>query len=218
MPTILQIETSSTNTSVVLTKNGKVIGVKEQDSSGYSHEKLLHPFIEEVLQQGGIALNEIDAVAIGTGPGSFTGLRIGVAAAKGLCFALDVPLIAVPTMELLARQVTTPVDRIIPIVDARRMEVYTAIYDKDYKELTPTYAKILDEDAYDDIENLSLVFVGSGARKLKELRAYKNAVFLTDSQPSALEMTMSALERFKAKIWEDTAYFEPFYLKDFKPH
>lgn len=218
MPILLQIETSSTNTSVALTKDGKVIGSKEQDSSGYSHEKLLHPFIEEVLQQAKLNMSAIDAVAVGSGPGSFTGLRIGVATAKGLCFSLDVPLIATPTMELLARQVNEPADRIISIVDARRMEVYTATYSADYKELTPTYAKILDEEAYDDMADLKLVFIGSGAKKLQELKAFKNAVFFPNAQPSALQITMPALERFYAKQWEDTAYFEPFYLKDFKPN
>lgn len=218
MPVLLQIETSSTNTSVVLAKNGKVLASKEQDSTGYSHEKLLHPFIEEVLHQAEVTMAELDAIAVGSGPGSFTGLRIGVAAAKGLCFALDIPLIAIPTMELLARQINQAVDRIISVVDARRMEVYTATYDTDYKELVPTYAKIIDAEAYEDIADLKLVFVGSGAQKIKEIRSFKNAIFLPEALPSALEITMPALERYHAKQWEDTAYFEPFYLKDFKPN
>lgn len=218
MPILLQIETSSTNTSVVLAKNGKVIASKEQDSTGYSHEKLLHPFIEEVLQEVGLDMSAINGIAVGSGPGSFTGLRIGVAAAKGLCFALDVPLITIPTMELLARQVTAQTDRIISIVDARRMEVYTATYDSNFKELTPTYAKIIDKSAYENIANLKLVFIGSGAEKLENSKSFKDAVFLPNALPSALEITMPALERFHAKQWEDTAYFEPFYLKDFKPH
>lgn len=218
MPILLQIETSSTNTSVAIAKDGKVIASKEQDSTGYSHEKLLHPFIEDVLLQAKLDLSAIDAIAVGSGPGSFTGLRIGVAAAKGLCFALDIPLIAIPTMELLARQVSAPADRIILMVDARRMEVYTATYDADFKELTPTYAKIIDAEAYDDLADLNLVFIGSGAQKLKDIKSFKDAVFLLEAQPSALEITMPALERYNAKQWEDTAYFEPFYLKDFKPN
>lgn len=218
MPILLQIETSSTNTSVVLTKNGVVLSAREQDSTGYSHEKLLHPFIEEVLKEAGRKTTDIDAIAVGTGPGSFTGLRIGVAAAKGLCFALDVPLIAVPTMELLARQVSSTVDSILPIIDARRMEVYTAVYDTNYKLITPTYAKVLNESSFAELEGLRLAFIGSGAQKLKELKNFEKAVFITDAQPSAVEMTVPALERYKTKKWEDTAYFEPFYLKDFKPH
>lgn len=218
MPVILQIETSSTNTSIVLAQNGKILASKEQDSTGYSHEKLLHPFIEEVVKKSGKSFAEINAIAVGAGPGSFTGLRIGVAAAKGLCFALDVPLIAVPTMELLARQVATTTDRIIPIVDARRMEVYTAVYDKDYQLLVPTYAKILDKEAFADIEDLNLVFIGSGAAKLQGLRNFRSALFLNQPKPSAVELTVPSLECFYAKEWEDTAYFEPFYLKDFKPN
>lgn len=218
MPILLQIETSSTNTSVVLTKNGVVLSAREQDSTGYSHEKLLHPFIEEVLKEAGKKTTDIDAIAVGTGPGSFTGLRIGVAAAKGLCFALDVPLIAVPTMELLARQVSSTADRILPIIDARRMEVYTAEYDMNYKLITPTYAKVLNESSFAELEDLRLAFIGSGAQKLKEIKNFEKAVFITDAQPSAVEMTVPALERYKTKKWEDTAYFEPFYLKDFKPH
>lgn len=220
MPVILQIETSSTNTSVVLAKEGKVIASKEQDSAGYSHEKLLHPFVEEILQEAKLKMTDIDAIAVGSGPGSFTGLRIGVAAAKGLCFALDIPLISVPTMELLARQITTErvVDRIIAIVDARRMEVYTSVYTADYVELTPTHAYILKEDAYVELGDKKLIFVGSGAEKLQELKEFKDAVFLPNAMPSALQMTIPALMRYNAQEWEDTAYFEPFYLKDFKPH
>ncbi len=220
MPIILQIETSSTNTSVVLAKDGKVIAFKEQDSAGYSHEKLLHPFVEEILQEAKLSMTDLDAIAVGSGPGSFTGLRIGVAAAKGFCFALDIPLITVPTMELLARQITTETkaDRIIPIVDARRMEVYTSVYTADYVELTPTHAYILEEDAYAELEDKKLVFVGSGAKKLQELKEFKDAVFLPNAMPSALQMTIPALMRYNAQEWEDTAYFEPFYLKDFKPH
>lgn len=220
MPIILQIETSSTNTSVVLAKNGKVIASKEKDSAGYSHEKLLHPFVEEILEEVNLSMADLDAIAVGSGPGSFTGLRIGVAAAKGLCFALNIPLISVPTMEILARQVTDEqeVDRIISIVDARRMEVYTTIYSADYLELIPTHAYILKEDAYADIEDKKLVFIGTGARKLQEFKVFKQAVFLPEALPSAMEMTLPALKRFKAKEFENTAYFEPFYLKDFKPN
>lgn len=218
MPLILQLETSSTNTSVVLAKNGDVLASKEQDSAGYSHEKFLHPFIDDVLQEAKLRITDLDAIAVGSGPGSFTGLRIGVAAAKGLCFALDIPLIAIPTMELLVRQISTDADRIVAIVDARRMEVYTAVYTNDYMELTPTHAYILEENAYKELKDEKLVFVGSGAKKLQELKEFKNAIFLPDALPSAMEMTIPTLKRYKAQEWEDTAYFEPFYLKNFKPH
>lgn len=220
MPIILQIETSSTNTSVVLAKDGKVIASKEQDSAGYSHEKLLHPFVEQVLQEAKLNMTDLDAIAVGSGPGSFTGLRIGVAGAKGLCFALDIPLISVPTIELLARQITTEteLDRIIAVVDARRMEVYTTVFTADYQELVPTHAYILEEDAYAELEGKKLAFVGYGAKKIQEFKEFQNAIFLSDALPSAKEMTIPALKRYKAQEFEDTAYFEPFYLKDFKPH
>ena len=218
MPILLQIETSSTNTSVAIAKDGKILASKEQDSAGYSHEKFLHPFIDEVLKLAELQTSDIDAVAVGSGPGSFTGLRIGVSAAKGLCFALEIPLIAIPTMELLARQVQLPADRIIPMTDARRMEVYTATYDHNYNVIEPTTAKIIDEDAYSDLADKKLVFIGSGAQKLKELKSFDDAIFIPDALPSSIEMSIPALERYNAKEWEDTAYFEPFYLKDFKPN
>lgn len=217
MPIILFIETSSTNTSVAVAKGEEILASKEQDSTGYSHEKFLHPFIEEVLASANLTTSDLDAIAVGSGPGSFTGLRIGVSAAKGLCFALNIPLISIPTMELLARKVKQSTDRIIPITDARRMEVYTATYTSDYKELTPTYAKILELDAYDDLAGNKLVFIGSGAQKLSELKTFPEAVFIPEALPSALEMLIPALERYNAKDFEDTAYFEPFYLKDFLP-
>src|SRR5699024_7615419 len=150
---------------------------------GSSHEKYLHPFIEDVLKEANLNVNDLDAIAIGSRPGSFTGLRIGVAAAKGICFALDIPLLSVPTMELLARQVTSEADKIVAIVDARRMEVYTTVYSSDYHEITPTHAKILEEDAYEEIASEKLVFVGSGAEKLQKLKEFKSATYLPDAKP-----------------------------------
>lgn len=218
MPLILQIETSSTNTSVALTKNAKLLAYKEQNSAGYSHEKLLHPFIQEVLKQASVIVNELDAVAVGTGPGSFTGLRIGVATAKGLSYSLDIPLIAIPTMETLARQAKGNYDYIVSVVDARRMEVYSSVYNTDFEVITETEAKVIDLDSYKTIADSKLIFIGSGASKIQEHLKFSNAEYFSNALPSALEMSHSALVKYKKKEWEDTAYFEPFYLKDFKPH
>lgn len=218
MPLILQIETSSTNTSVALAKNGELIAYKEQDSSGYSHEKLLHPFIQEVLEQADVKKTDLNAVSVGTGPGSFTGLRIGVAAAKGLSYALDIPLLAVPTMELLARQVKQGCDLIVSVIDARRMEVYSSIYNTNFEALGETESKLIDEDSYTELADKKIVFVGSGATKIEAQLDLPYATYIPETLPSALEMSASALLKFQSKDWEDTAYFEPFYLKDFKPH
>src|SRR5690625_7320875 len=133
-----------------------------------------------------------------------------------MCFALDIPLLSVPTMELLARQVTSEADKIVAIVDARRMEVYTTVYSSDYHEITPTHAKILEEDAYEEIASEKLVFVGSGAEKLQKLKEFKSATYLPDAKPTALEMTIPALNRYKKQKREDKAYHEPYYLKDYK--
>lgn len=218
MPLILQIETSSTNTSVALAKNGELLAYKEQDSSGYSHEKLLHPFIQEVLEQAKVKKADLNAVAVGTGPGSFTGLRIGVAAAKGLSYALDIPLLAVPTMELLARQVKQECDLIISVIDARRMEVYSSVYNTAFEALGETESKLIDEESYAELADKKIIFVGSGAAKIEAQLNLPFASYISEALPSALEMTMPSLSRYHAKQWEDTAYFEPFYLKDFKPH
>ena len=218
MPLILQIETSSTNTSVALAKNGELIAYKEQDSSGYSHEKLLHPFIQEVLEQADVKKTDLNAVSVGTGPGSFTGLRIGVAAAKGLSYALDIPLLAVPTMELLARQVKQGCDLIVSVIDARRMEVYSSIYNTNFEALGETESKLIDEDSYTELADKKIVFVGSGATKIEAQLDLPYATYIPETLPSALEMSASALLKFQSKDWEDTAYFAPFYLKDFKPH
>ncbi|MBV1922576.1 MAG: tRNA (adenosine(37)-N6)-threonylcarbamoyltransferase complex dimerization subunit type 1 TsaB, partial [Flavobacteriaceae bacterium] len=164
MATILCLETSTTNCSVALSVNGSVIALKEDNSNQYSHAERLHVFIEEVLSESNIKKDDLDAIAISKGPGSYTGLRIGVSAAKGLCFALDVPLISIPTLEILASQLQIENGLIISMLDARRMEVYSSVYNKEIIEVRETKAEVIDETSFVsflDIENV--FFIGNGA-------------------------------------------------------
>jgi len=216
MAYILNIETSTTNCSVALSKNGTVIGLKEDNSLEYSHAERLHVYIDEVLKTAKVTIDQLEAIAISKGPGSYTGLRIGVSAAKGLCYALSIPLISVPTLEALAHQVENPKGTIVAMLDARRMEVYSAIYDADYNEIRPTEAEVLTSESYQELlESSSVYFVGNGVAKTKDLITHKNAQFVQDKLPSAKQMCALSYEKFKSIAIEDVAYFEPFYLKDF---
>ncbi len=215
MKYILNIETSTTNCSVALAKDGETVCVNEDNSLKYSHAERLHVYIDEVLKKTNIQKSEIAAVAVSKGPGSYTGLRIGVSAAKGLCFALDIPLISVPTLEALAYKQQIKNGCIVAMLDARRMEVYASTFDSEYNCIEPTNAKILDVNSYNNIlQNQTVYFVGTGVEKTKTLIQHPNAYF--DSQlPSAEQMCRLSFNKFKAKNFEDLAYFEPFYLKDF---
>ena len=216
MAYILNIETSTTNCSVALSKNGIVIGLKEDNSMEYSHAERLHVYIDEVLKTAKLSKDHLDAIAISKGPGSYTGLRIGVSAAKGLCFALSLPLISVPTLEALAHQVDDAKGTIVAMLDARRMEVYSAIYDADYNEIRPTEAEELTSESFQELlESAPVYFVGNGVAKTKNLITHKNAQFIEDKLPSAKQMCVLSYDKFKMNAFEDVAYFEPFYLKDF---
>ncbi|PKA83273.1 tRNA threonylcarbamoyladenosine biosynthesis protein TsaB [Ulvibacter sp. MAR_2010_11] len=215
MATILCLETATTNCSVALSVNGSVIAIQEDRSTTYSHAEKLHPFIEKVLSQAKVSYDAIDAVAVSKGPGSYTGLRIGVSAAKGLCFALDVPLIAVPTLELLALQIREKTTYVIPLIDARRMEVYSAVFSEG-KEIRTTAAEILLETSFSEfLEKNTVSFIGSGVEKFIPLCDHKNAVFIEDGMPSANEIAAIAENKYKISDFENVAYFEPYYLKDF---
>lgn len=216
MALILNIETATTNCSVSLSRNGETIVLKEDNSKNYSHAENLHVFINAVLKEANITSRDLKAIAISKGPGSYTGLRIGVSAAKGLCFALDIPLISVPTLENLAHQVETTNGIIISMLDARRLEVYTATFDCNYNEISQTEAKILDANAFEEQLNQgSVYFVGNGVEKTKTLINHLNAIFVEDKLPSADQMSLLAFNKFKQDDFEDVAYFEPYYLKDF---
>lgn len=216
MARILCLETATTQCSVALSVDGIITAVREDNNLSYSHAELLHVFIEEVLTQAGVGLNELDAIAVSKGPGSYTGLRIGVSAAKGLCFSLDIPLIAVPTLYSLAQQVPSNPSFIIPLLDARRMEVYSAVFNGDGVQIRETKAEIIDGSTFDHyLEKGEVVFIGNGVEKFKTLCTHPNALFLLDNLPSAQQMGPFVELKFKEGSFENVAYFEPYYLKDF---
>ncbi|WP_412983738.1 tRNA (adenosine(37)-N6)-threonylcarbamoyltransferase complex dimerization subunit type 1 TsaB [Pontimicrobium sp. IMCC45349] len=216
MAYILNIETSTTNCSVSLSKEGETLVLKEDNSKDYSHAERLHVYIDEVLKEAEMLLQDIDAVAVSKGPGSYTGLRIGVSTAKGLCFSADKPLISISTLEALAHQVKTNKGVIIPMLDARRMEVYSAVFDDEFKSIREIQAQILDELSFVEyLEQGKVFFVGNGIEKTKMLINHPNAVFVEGKLPSANEMSMLAYNKYKKSDIEDVAYFEPYYLKDF---
>lgn len=213
---ILNIETATTNCSVSLSREGKTIVLKEDYDKGYSHAERLHVYIDAVLKEAKVSKNDIDAVAISKGPGSYTGLRIGVSAAKGLCFALDKPLISVSTLEALAHQVKCNDGVIVSMLDARRMEVYSAIFDANYNQIRETEAQILDETSFETyLEKGKVYFIGNGVEKTNSLISHPNAIFIDEKLPSANEMSLLAFNKYKISDTEDVAYFEPYYLKDF---
>jgi len=211
---ILQIETSTTNCSVAISNRGETIALKEV-SNGYSHAENLHVFIETILAESKLEYSDLDAVAISKGPGSYTGLRIGVSTAKGLCFSLDIPLIALETLEVLARQVVVEEGFIVPMIDARRMEAYTKVFKANYEEARVIEAEILDKISFVIyLEQGKVIFVGNKTEKTQEVIQHENATFI-DSLPSAKEMSVLAYAKYKKNDIEDVAYFEPYYLKDF---
>ena len=216
MAIILCLETATTNCSVGLAKDGKLLALKEDNSKNYSHAEKLHIFINEVLQEVGMTTGDLDAIAISKGPGSYTGLRIGVSSAKGLCYSLDIPLISVPTLDLLATKISGEQGIIISMLDARRMEVYSAVYNSDLKQIRETQAQVLDESAFTKyLESATVHFIGNGVAKFEEICKHPNAVFHTQQYPSAKEMAEIAEFKYQKSDTEDVAYFEPYYLKDF---
>ena len=216
MAIILNIETATKNCSVSLAKDGVIIAIKELNNGNYSHAEVLHPYIVDILKEAKINSNKIDAIAVSKGPGSYTGLRIGVSAAKGLCFAFDKPLISIETLASLANAITINNGIIVPMLDARRMEVYAAVYNENHQQIREIKAEIIDENSFSEyLEKHKVYFLGDGAQKCKEVISHKNAVFIDDKFPSAKEMAELSYIKYKKSDTEDVAYFEPFYLKDF---
>lgn len=213
---ILNIETATTNCSVSISKAGVTVALKEDNDKGYSHAERLHVYIDDVLKESNINMEDLEAIAVSKGPGSYTGLRIGVSAAKGFCFALDKPLISVATLDALSQKVKNYDGVIVAMLDARRMEVYSAIYDSNYNQIRETQAQILDEQSFSDyLEKGKVYFIGNGVEKTKTLINHPNACFVEDELPSANEMSQIAFGKYKKSDTEDVAYFEPYYLKDF---
>ena len=215
MTYILNLETATKNCSVSISQNGQTILFKEMAEAGYSHAEKLHVFIEECIKESNISFKDLSAIAVSQGPGSYTGLRIGVSAAKGLCFALDLPLIAVDTLQVLASKLSISQGVIIPMIDARRMEVYSAIFNSKSEKIREVQAEILTENSFEEISE-TIHFVGDCAEKAKTVLTKSNFIFHEEIiYPSANEMSELSYKKFQENKLEDVAYFEPYYLKDF---
>ncbi|MGE8432817.1 tRNA (adenosine(37)-N6)-threonylcarbamoyltransferase complex dimerization subunit type 1 TsaB [Chryseobacterium joostei] len=214
---ILYLETSSKNCSVAVSDDDKLLCLCEEVSENYKQSESLHTYVEWALEGAGISLKDIEAVSLGKGPGSYTGLRIGAASAKGFCYGLKVPFIAINSLESMIEPfLGYNYDFIVPLIDARRMEVYTAVYDGSTgKEVSATEAKILDETSFEEFRDKKVIFVGDGAKKAKDILNLPDADFNENIYPSAQYLIKKTLEKINNKDFEDMAYFEPFYLKDF---
>lgn len=225
MSYLLHLETSTKVCSVALSKNNNVISIMEENSPDFSHSSQLTVFIQKVMDKAGISFQDLSGVSVSSGPGSYTGLRIGTSAAKGLCYALDIPLISVSTLKSMAfimmQSEYYSVKKIrnvllCPMIDARRMEVYNAIFDNKLRQLKPVSADVIDKDSFAEfMHDKPVWFFGDGASKCKSVISGCNAIFFDDVFPSASGMASLAYDMFINQQFEDTAYFEPFYLKDF---
>jgi len=218
MALILSIETSTSVCSVALHDRGKLVAVEELRQEQV-HATQLAPLIEKVRSVAGIDWQKVNAIAVSSGPGSYTGLRIGVSTAKGLCFSLNIPLISVSTLQVMAVQVLPPevaTDWLCPMIDARRMEVFCQIFSGDAKALHPVEAKIIDESSFAErLETGRILFFGNGAPKCKPFITSKNAIFLEGIDPLAAHMGMIAYNHFLRQETVDLVHFEPLYLKEF---
>ena len=215
---ILHIETATQVCSCALSSSGKLVFNRESHTA-QSHATLLGVFTEEALIFARKNDITIDAIAVSSGPGSYTGLRIGVSEAKGLAYGLGAKLIAIPTLDIMAWTMSQKVDKdtlLCPMIDARRMEVYTSVYDSSLNILQSTTAKIIDEKNFEALlSKHKVAFFGDGAFKCKELINHPNAIFIDDVYPLASNMVDMSLKAYKDEQFENVAYFEPFYLKDF---
>ena len=217
---ILNIETSSKNCSVSVSKNGQIIGLKEQSYDEYSHSKSLHVFIDEIFKEIELSPQKLSAVAISEGPGSYTGLRIGVSAAKGICIALNIPLIAIDTMQILARKIECAEGYIISAMDARRDEIYYSVFKSNNCKIPikvgKTDCKIINSNSFSNYFESSIVnFVGNCNEKINKFLNHDNIIFSDFMLPSANEMGIISFSRFKKSEFEDISDFQPKYLKEF---
>lgn len=215
---ILNIDTSTSVCSVALSKDGETVAMKE-NNEGLNHSVLLGTYIDEILKENRTEIRELDAVAVSMGPGSYTGLRIGVSMAKGLCFGGGKPLVAVPTLQALALSVSSDIQEdalYCPMLDARRMEVYTAFFNRENKTIVDTKAEIIDEHSFKELlEQHKIYFFGNGSDKVKGILKHPQAHFIEKVETSARHLIPLAEQLFKQRQFVDIAYFEPFYLKDF---
>jgi tRNA threonylcarbamoyladenosine biosynthesis protein TsaB len=225
MSRILNIETATDVCSVSISEGGKTIAIKER-TEGRSHATILSVFIRDLFAETGLKPDALDAVAVSQGPGSYTGLRIGVSTAKGICYGSKLPLIAVSSLESLTSGLIREFNKIgeeinesvwlLPMIDARRMEVYTAFFDYRLNQVKETHAMIIDPDTFNEPASAHrLILFGSGAEKLKGLINHPDIRIVPEIKLSALDMASLAEKKFGNKAFEDLAYFEPCYLKDF---
>lgn len=218
MSLILSLETATSVCSVALHSDSAVLGTSDLHISQRASSQLT-VMIDELLKRCDVQPNALNAVAVSAGPGSYTGLRIGVATAKGMCFALGLPLIAINTLESMVTKIANHYkDNVIfcPMLDARRMEVYCLLTNNKLEILEPTQAKVIDTESFLKVlESNKVIFFGNGAAKCKEMITHTNAVFLKDVVPSATQVGNLAYKRFTAQQFENLADFEPYYLKDF---
>ena len=221
-PIILHIETATDVCSVALSKGPEIIGLKEE-AGGNNHAKNLLPFVDEVLKQGGCKIAELNGVAVSIGPGSYTGLRIGVSTAKGIAYTAGIPVMAVSTLESIAQgakafwsETSTEFVQIVPMIDARRMEVFTSRFTYDMQPLEEVSAKIIDENTFAELlSEQKVLFCGNGMPKCRELlSSFPNACFI-NTPVSAKNMLPTALRKWQNNDFENVAYFEPFYLKEY---
>tara|TARA_B110000238_G_scaffold190759_1_gene224278 strand:+ start:525 stop:1199 length:675 start_codon:yes stop_codon:yes gene_type:complete len=215
---ILHIETSTKNCSVALSLNGKLIKIIEKSSENYSHGEQLHPFMKKLIDDSQINLQKLAAISVSKGPGSYTGLRIGVSAAKGLCYSLNKPLISVNSLSILAQEIEAPKGTFLaPMIDARRMEVYTQILDNQHKVIKETWAEVLTENSFKDyLSKNNILAFGFGSQKTNGLiKSPKFKTLDNPVEPSAKNMVKLSYKKFMNPDFEDVAYFEPYYLKEF---
>lgn len=217
---ILHIETSTKVCSVALSENEACIFHKTETGE-MNHAALLHPFIEEALSTLRVRDLKPDAIAVSGGPGSYTGLRIGVSAAKGLCYGFNIPLISLNTLSIIAVEMikqtcANPGSLYIPMIDARRMEVYDIILNSSLEQIRETRADIIDENSFSSFSESKIYFAGNGSEKCRTILPFDNHFFMSDIHPLAINMIPLAIQKFNQQDFEDVAYFEPYYLKEFQ--
>jgi tRNA threonylcarbamoyladenosine biosynthesis protein TsaB len=221
MSLILHIDTAVSSASICIAQNGILLRMTENKNQK-EHAEWLHPSVDTLLKENGFAITDLTAIAVSNGPGSYTGLRVGLAAAKGFCFALDIPLITLSTLEVMtvaaidALKSNTTINQLLcPMIDARRMEVFTALYDYDLMMIQPPLALVIDEKSFEkELATGKIVFFGNGAEKCKGIIHHSNALFET-VEHNASFMIALAEKKMEEKDFADLAYAEPFYIKDF---
>ena len=218
MKNLLYVETSTKNCSVAISSNSKLIAFKELNSENFSHAENLHVFINDILKEAKLDIQNLSGVVIGKGPGSYTGLRIGTASVKGLCYSLDIPLMSINSLEIMAQGIPAePNQFLIPMIDARRLEVYTMILDHNKNIVKNTWAEELTKDSFSKyLTKKTCIFFGNGSIKFKSINPKGKYKFIDKEHfPSAKDMVKKGFELFVNKSFESTAYYEPFYLKEF---